>query len=160
MMRRPARDCQAAGREADSGTMKKFLAVLGGLLVLLLAGAASGRAADLDAIQGKWTIKKTSDRGTFTQTLEFKKNKFTFKMAGEDGKSVLYAEGEVKVEQIGPFKSLRLFNMKAGKTADEAESVDEDRTVIFRVDDDGLVVVANLDKERSEKPSLDVYKKQ
>ena len=140
--------------------MKNMWLLLLTTLVLALSIPTPASADDLSAVAGKWSVRKTNDTGeSYTQTLEIKKDKFTFKIVGAENKVALYAEGDVKAEKAGVFTALKLFNMKAGKSQAEAESVDDERNVIYRVDEDSLFIAANFDKERSQKPAVDLYKK-
>ena len=53
------------------------------LVVATLFAATSivGLADDLARLEGKWTTKKTSPEGqTYSQVIEIKKNKFTFRI--------------------------------------------------------------------------------
>lgn len=128
-------------------------------ILTLLAATLIARADDLDAIQGKWTVKKTGDNGAFTQHLEFKKNKWTFKIVAE-GNTAFVAEGEVEIKKQGPFSTMRLFNIKAGRTESELDPVEEERNLVFVVSDDQLFAANNFDKQRErEKPSVDAYSK-
>src|SRR5436190_7463246 len=52
---------------------------------LLLAATFTTMADGLDALQGRWTAKKSGENGPITQTLEFKKEKWTFKVAMQSG---------------------------------------------------------------------------
>ncbi len=129
-------------------------------IVLAMAVPAPVSADDLSDVAGKWSVRKTNDTGeSYTQIIEIKKDKFTFKIVGAENKVALYAEGDIKAEKAGVFTALKFFNMKAGKSQAEAESVAEEREVIYRVDEDSLFIANNFDKERSQKPVMDLYKK-
>ena len=98
--------------------MKKYLSVCLITLSVLVVSAASAVAGDLQDLAGKWSVKKTNENGqVYTQVVEFKKEKFVFKMVSSEGKTFLHAEGDVKVEKLGPFKSVKFFNIKAGAAA-------------------------------------------
>lgn len=141
--------------------MKSPWLILVAILGLALCLPSSVSADDLSAVAGKWLVKKTNDAGeSYTQSLEIKKDKFIFKIVGAGNTVSLYAEGDVKVEKAGVFTALKFFNMKAGKSAADAESVEEERTVIYRLDEDSLFMATNFDKERSQKPMVDIYKKE
>ena len=115
---------------------------------------------DAEALTGKWSLKRANDQGqTSTRLLEIKKNKFTFSMMGSDDKVVLYAEGDVKLEKLGPFNGIKFVNIKAGPSASETQPVDEERASIYQLGGDTLTVASNFDAERNQKPSLDVYTK-
>ena len=141
--------------------MKKQIVLI--LSVLGFAAACAPRAfsEDLDALAGKWTCQNTNEDGQrYTQQLEIKKNKFTFKVSSGD-ETRLYAEGDVKLEKTGPFKSISFTNIKAGQSSSDADAIDDTYTSIYTMADDGAWLVAmNFDKERdSQKPRLDVYRK-
>jgi uncharacterized protein (TIGR03067 family) len=117
---------------------------------------------DLDALAGKWSVQKTNEDGQrYTQKIEIKKNKFTFKITNPAGESQLYAEGDVKLDKAGPLKVIVFSNIKAGQTASETDSIDDTYTSIYKLDGDSTwLLVTNFDKDRErQKPSLDVYHK-
>ena len=130
------------------------------LLVVMMAVAASGWANDLAALQGKWSVKKTGDRGAYTQQLEFKDKKFVFKIIGADDAVAFVASGEVELKKQGPFHTARFFSIKAGRSDTELEAVEEDRHSIYLLDGGQLYMASNFDKARErEKPSADTYSK-
>lgn len=119
-------------------------------------------AQDLDLLAGKWSLQKTNAQGQrYTQQIEIKKDKFTFKISDAGGDTQLYAEGNVKLDKAGPLKVIVFSNIKAGRSASEIDSIDDTYTSIYRLDGDSTWLVAsNFDKDREEqKPSLDAYQK-
>ncbi len=74
------------------------------------------RADDAELLAGKWSVKKSEQGQNITQTIEIKKDKFTFEILNE-GQAVLHAEGDVKFEKLGPFNSVRFFHIRAGDSA-------------------------------------------
>src|SRR5450432_4616299 len=100
--------------------MKNSLRFTFAILSLFLLIGTSAYAGDLEDLAGKWSMKKTNDQGEkYTQTLEVKKDKFIFKIMSADDKLVLYAKGDVKVEKLGPFKSIKFSNIQGGSKEDE-----------------------------------------
>jgi uncharacterized protein (TIGR03067 family) len=142
--------------------MKRHIATLIPALGLAAALCTPAYADDLEMMAGKWSAKKTNDEGKqYNQQLEIKKNKFTFQVKDADGDTRLYAEGEVKLDKTGPFKTISFTNIKAGQSSSDADPIDDTYTSIYKIgEDDTLLVVQNFDKERDgQKPSLDVYHK-
>jgi hypothetical protein len=130
-------------------------------LLLLLTALFTVRGDDLDALQGKWMVKKTGDDGAFTQRLEIKKNKFFFKIINKEDHTTLYAEGEVEVKKQGPFSAIRFFKIRAGGSETDIEDVDEERNAIYILDNDIFSLATNFDRPReNEKPTVDAYTKQ
>ena len=69
-------------------------------------------AQDAQRLAGKWSVQKTNDQGqSFTQTVEVKGYKFVFEIAGADGQAALHAEGDIKLEKLGPFNGGWLVKM-------------------------------------------------
>lgn len=135
--------------------MRKILWVL-----ITAATMALGFADDLSAIQGKWTVKKTGDRGAFTQQIEFKEKKWVFKIINSDDKVAFIATGEIELKKQGPFSAARFFNIKAGRSDTELESVDDERNSVYLLDNGQFYLASNFDKARdNEKPSVDAYSK-
>src|SRR5574341_250358 len=91
-----------------------ILSVIAGL-ALAAGGVLSAAADDLAALAGKWVAELKDGEGRpYKQTREINQNKFKFQASrGEDGGGI-FAEGEVKTEQLGPFKAAKFFNMRAG----------------------------------------------
>ena len=129
-------------------------------LVGLLAATPRLQADDLEKIAGKWSVNRTNDQGqAYSQTLEVKKDKLTFKIIGGDGSLRLYATGDVKLEKCGPFSVIKITNIKAGQSEGEASPVDDDRTMIYQIGVTTWTIASNFDKERSQEPRVEVYTK-
>jgi len=142
--------------------MKKQIVSIVSVLGFAAAFVTPAFSEDLEALAGKWTAQKTNDDGQrYTQQMEIKKNKFTFKISEADGGTRLYAEGDVKLEKLGPFNSIKFSNIKAGQSSSEADPIDDTYTSIYKMgEEDTWLLVTNFDKDRdSQKPRLDVYPK-
>jgi len=117
-------------------------------------------AAEADLLAGKWSVKKVNDEGQkYTQTVEIKQDKFAFQIAGEDDQVVFVAEGGFKLDNLGPFKAARFFHIKAGQSASKLEDSDEEYVSVYRLAEDTWMLASNFDKERQQKPTLDVYQR-
>ena len=117
---------------------------------------------DLEALAGKWSVQKTNDDGQrYTQQIEIKKDKFTFKLSDKDGDTMIYAEGDVKLDKAGPFKTVNFTNIKAGQSSTQLDPIDDTYTSIYKLDGDTWLLVMNFDKDHGEqfKPGLDVMRK-
>lgn len=145
--------------------MQKFFTQAATLSVLCLAVAGSALAVDspdLAALQGTWTTKKTNPEGVaYTQSIEFQKNKMTFKITAGDGAVRLMAKGDVKAEKLGPFNILKISDIEAGASASELQAINDDRISVYMLDDDKLVMASNFDKARNQqKPAADTYSRE
>jgi len=116
---------------------------------------------DLQSVAGKWSVKKANEQGEkYTQTLEVKNDKFVFQILGADDQTTLYAIGDLKLERLGPFNSVRFFHIRAGGSAADLQDVDEEFVSIYVLDTDTWTMAANFDKHREQhKPSTDVYRR-
>jgi uncharacterized protein (TIGR03067 family) len=118
---------------------------------------------DMETLTGKWSCQKTNEDGQkYTQQIEIKKDKFTFKISDKDGDTMIYAEGKAKLDKAGPFKTLVLSDIQAGQSSTQLDPIDDTFTSIYTLDGDSTwLLVMNFDKERGEqfKPSLDVMRK-
>jgi hypothetical protein len=139
------------------GSMKTpngFCVVALTLCLSLTVGSVS--AADspgLAALQGAWSLKRTNQEGqVVSQTLEFKQDGMTFKLAGSGGDLSFFAKSAVAVQKLGPFQSLKITSIQAGRSEDSTEAVDDERTSIFLVEGDSLTLASNFDKVRSGQP--------
>jgi uncharacterized protein (TIGR03067 family) len=125
--------------------------------------ASPAFSEELSAFAGKWTCQKTNEDGQrYSQTIEIKKDKFTFKVLSPDGETRLYAEGDVKLDKSAPFQIVIFSNVKAGGSSSDTTPIEDTYTSIYKfVDSDSLLVVMNFDKERDEqqRPRLDDYRK-
>jgi len=117
------------------------------------------RADDLESLSGKWLIKKVNDQGqNVTQTIEIKKDKFVFQILSSDDSVVLYAEGDFKVEKLGPFTAARFSHIRGGSSASNLDDVDDVYVSVYTLDGDSWTMATNFDKQRDgQKPSLDAY---
>jgi hypothetical protein len=118
-------------------------------------------ADDLEALAGKWSVKKVSDQGqNFTQTITVKKDKFVFQILGGDGQVVLYAEGDLKLDKLGPFNAAHFVNIRAGGDASDLRDVDDQYVSTYRLEGDTWTMASGLDKDREQqRPSLDIYRR-
>jgi hypothetical protein len=139
--------------------MKRILLVLFVAAWFSSAGALS--ADDLSSLSGKWSVKKTNDQGqNFTQTIEVKKDKFVFQIIGADDNVVIYAEGDLKLEKLGPFSSAKFFHIRGGPSAGNTQEVDDEYVSVYVLDEDAWTLTSNFDKQReNQKPTVDVYKR-
>jgi hypothetical protein len=128
---------------------------------LMAVVTSAARGSDLDEIAGSWSASKTNATGaSYKQTLEFKKDHFVFQILDNSGGTVLYADGKVKVDRAGDLRVAKLTDIQYGKSKDDLQSADDDRTDIFTVRDDKLILATNFDKERdSQEPQTETYVK-
>src|SRR5688500_18084478 len=130
------------------------------LLVAAMMLATTTWADDLAALQGKWTAKKSGDRGTYTQHLEIKDKKLVFKVINADDAVAFVATGEVELKKQGAFNTARFFAIKAGRSDTELEAVEEERNSVYLLDGGQFYLASDFDKARErEKPSVDAYSK-
>jgi|SRR5579872_6596045 len=129
-------------------------------LVILCATLQQASADDLESLSGKWSVKKVNDQGqNITQTIEVKKDKFVFQIQTADGSTVLYAEGDFKLEKLGPFSAARFSHIRGGSSPSNLDDVDDVYESVYTLDGDSWIMATNLDKQREgQKPSLDVYR--
>jgi uncharacterized protein (TIGR03067 family) len=137
--------------------MKRNISLLLPLCLLLLTRAFAADNSELDKLQGKWECKKTDENGQkLTLTMEFKKDKLTFKI---DGGISIVATADVKLEKLGPFKTLTSRNIKYGSSEDSLQESDEQFAHVYQIDGDSLYMTSNFDKERDRPPGLDIYRR-
>ena len=128
-------------------------------MALAFLGATTW-ADDLAALQGKWSVKKSGDRGTYTQQLEIKDKKFIFKIVNADDAVTFVATGEVELKKQGAFNTARFFAIKAGASDTQLEPIEEERNSVYLLDNGQFYLASNFDKARDrEKPSVDAYSK-
>ena len=136
--------------------MKRLMAVAA--IATLFTLTALGD--DLAKLEGKWSVKKTKDGQSYTQTIEIKKDTFKFKIMRGTDEVAIYAEGKLKLEKSGPFSLVKFVDIKAGGTESDISAIDDDHVSIYALSDETWTVAANFDKERDDqKPSLDAYVK-
>ena len=116
---------------------------------------------DAEALAGKWSVKKVSEQGqAYTQTMTIKKDKFVFEILAAEGQLFLHAEGDLKLEKVGPFNAVHFLNIRGGRSASDLQDVDDEYVSIYRLEGDTWTVAANFDKERGpQRPSLDLYRR-
>lgn len=140
--------------------MKKLFTTILATSALIFFSIATTFADDLQALSGKWTMKKANEEGqVYSRILEIKNDKFTFSILTSDGKVVFFAEGDIQLRKLGPFNSIKFKNMKIGESSANTQPFDEDRDSIYQLADGTLTVASEFDSQREQKPSLDIYKK-
>lgn len=147
------------GETSKSPRTMKYLIRILALCAIFATINLLTMADDLSKLEGKWTIKKTSNEGQMvTHQLEISKNKFKFRVIGGNDQVELYAEGEIKLSKMGTFSAVKFFNIKAGASADQVEAIDDDHEGIYVLDENTWTIAANFDKSReNQKPSADAY---
>ena len=137
--------------------MKTFISRICLATLLIASGAL---ADDLEALAGKWSVKKVNPQGqNVTQTIEVKKDKFVFQVLSADDTVVLYAEGDFKIEKFGPFNAARFSHIRGGNSASNLDDVDDVYVSIYTLDGDSWTLASNFDKQRDgQDPSVDVYR--
>ena len=134
-------------------------------LLLSLAVSASlfsyvaAAADDSDALIGKWSVKKVNNEGqNITQTFTIKKGKAVFQMLGAEDRVIMHAEGDLKLDKVGPFNAAHFVNVHGGTSADNLQDVDDEFISIYRLDGDTLMMASFFDKDRDTmQPSVDAY---
>jgi len=122
-------------------------------LSLTVASVAAAAAPGLEALQGAWSTKRTNQENqVVSQVLEFGKDRMTFKIVGADGEVRLFAKGAVAVQKLGPFQTLKITDILAGRSEDSTEAVDDERASVFVLDGDTLTLASNFDKARADQP--------
>ena len=117
-------------------------------------------AGGLDDLRGGWSEVITNENNkVFTQTLDFEKDKFIFKIIDADKKTVLFAKGEVKVETRLSLNIVSFVHIEAGETASDVSPVEDDRHCVYFLDDDKLSIAIDFDKDRQKAPRVEVYAK-
>lgn len=130
--------------------------------VTLPSGLAAEAGPSLDGLQGKWTANHTGRDGrTATHVFELKNDQLQFQRRNAEGEVRFVAKATVKSEKAGPFRILRLTKIEAGRSADDLQSVDQERCLIYLLHDEHLFVAANFDEARdNEPPGMDSYTRQ
>jgi hypothetical protein len=138
--------------------MKWLLLVIA--LIVTVASVGSIGADEAQRLAGKWSVKKVNEQGqNFTQTIEVKQDKFVFEILTPEGDPALHAEGDLKLEKLGPFDSARFSHIRAGRSSSDLNDVDDEYTCIYTLDSDTWIMASNFDRDRGQKPSLDAYQR-
>ena len=140
--------------------MKRNLLILATGIAFTTIGGATVSADDLDALAGKWVAERMDTQGrAIKQVLEITKGKFKYQITSPTEDRGIYAEGDVKVENLGPFKSAKFYNIQGGSSPSNLQPVDDDRTVIYALGYNELTAAVNFDKERDEPPMATKFTK-
>lgn len=149
-------ECQFAGEPYNH--MKRIFFTL--FLGAALCATSVLQASDANLLAGKWSVKrKNSHWNSVSQTLEIKGDKFIFQMLDKDGDVVLHAEGDLKLEKLGPFSVARFVNIRGGESPSSLEEVDDEYNSIYTLGADTWTVAMNFDKAREDGPSVEVYER-
>src|SRR5713226_4552662 len=124
-----------------------------------LPSIGAENSSGLEPLQGTWSVTKTNAEGhRYSQFMEIKNDRLTFRLNGEDDQLRFYAKGAIKADRAGTFDILTISDLKGGRSAEDLESVDGNRALVYALREGKLILASNLDKEReNEKPSLDSY---
>src|SRR5215471_17777374 len=91
-----------------------------------LCAAPALLASDANLLAGKWSTQRINNHWhSVSQTIEVKSNKFVFQMLDKDGEVVLHAEGDLKLEKLGPFNLARFVNIRGGESPSSLEQIDD-----------------------------------
>lgn len=136
--------------------------ICGALFVATAIAGAAEISPALKSLQGKWAGERSNSEGQRSKTsLEIKDDKLTFKSMDADGNLRLFAKGTVKVEKAGDLRILIATDLRAGKTEDNLEPVDDDRASVYIVREGKLYLGSGFDKARdNERPRVDEYTRQ
>jgi hypothetical protein len=131
------------------------------LALILLLSTTALFADDAAPLAGKWSVRKTNERGEkYTQTIEIKNDKFIFEILDTDNHVVLHAQGDLKLEKVGPFNAARFLHIRGGRSASEMDDVDDEYLSIYTLEDNTWTLASNFDKQRQgQKPSADLYQR-
>ena len=123
-----------------------------------LCGAIPAMADDAEMLNGKWSVKKVTDEGqNVTQTLEIKKDKFVFQILAGNNDVIIHAEGDVKFETLGPFKSAHFSHIRGGDSPNNLNEIDDEYTTIYTIDGDTWTIASNFDRKRREPATASAY---
>jgi len=138
--------------------MNKNIALTAAAIIVGCASISSN-ASDLAALQGRWTVAKTSQEGqAYSQVLQFENDQLTFQILGSDSKVRLISKGTVKSTKAGPLDLLSISGLRAGRSEQEMQPVDDTRTLVCTVRDGRLFLASNFDRVReNETPGAETY---
>ena len=117
--------------------------------------------AGLAELQGKWTTTRTNNEGqVYSMHLDISDPKFAFELRDEAGEKRFVANGRIKTQKAGALRFFTLSDIEAGRSADDLEFVEDERSSVYSVRDGRLIVASNFDRYRdNERPSIDIYTK-
>ena len=132
------------------------------LLATAIVTSAAEISPSLKGLQGKWNGERVNSDGQRSKTvLEIKDDKLEFRSFTAEGDLRFVAKGVVKAERAGELRLLTASGLRAGRTEDDLEPVDDDRVSVYSVRDGKLYLASGFDKERdNERPRVDEYTKQ
>jgi len=141
--------------------MTKTIAALLGTALLALTLSTRVSAADANSLEGTWKAEVKSSWGdTQIRSIELKDGHFTYEVKTADGALRLFAKGDFKLLEYGPFKAVRFTNIQGGESRNDLISVD-DREMIYLKDYRTLYLASNFDQNRYDETVEAVgYKKQ
>ncbi len=139
--------------------MKAICAVL---LFSAVLGATAELSPALKSLQGNWITERTgSDGQRGKAVLQIKDDKLDFRLLNNEGDLRFVAKGTVKVEKAADFRILVATDLRAGRSEDDLQPVDEDRSSVYTVHEGKLYLASGFDRAReNERPRLDEYVKQ
>ena len=127
--------------------------------IIIACASVPGEAADLEPLQGRWTIARTNQEGqVYSQVIGIEKDQLTFQIVGADSKVRFFSKGTVKATKVAPFDVLTITDMRAGRSEDDMQPVNDTRAMVYTLRDGNLFLASNFDRVReSEKPGAEIY---
>src|SRR5262245_30469792 len=107
--------------------------------IIVVCAPVRHQAADLDQLQGRWAVTKTNQEGqVFSQVIEIEKDQLTFQILGADSKPRFFSRGTVKTTKAAPFDFLTIADIRAGRSPDEMQTVNDSRAIVYTLRDGNL----------------------
>ena len=113
----------------------------------------------LSELQGTWSGESAGVNGQACKKLiEVARDKLALSIVGLDGKARVVCRGDVRLEELGPFRILKVFDSPAGASAASAERPELAETWIYRIAGQRLVLASNLEASADGREStIEVY---
>lgn len=127
------------------------------LLSATPAQAAFDLKRDLQTLKGSWQTEVSDENGTTKWTLEVREKTLVLTITDLFGTVQGMAEAEFKLEDHGPFRSIRyhdIVNLKDGDPNDKQLTGGESRSAVYRFHEKDLITVSEVDEDADGEPKL------
>jgi hypothetical protein len=133
--------------EASQPVTAAFSGAEGGVAAAPLAGRREPPGAPgLAELQGTWSHEATGVNGqSCRKVIEVARDRLALSIVGSDGQARVVCRGDVRLEELGPFKVLKVLDSQANASVVSTGRSGSPQAWIYRVSGQRLVLASNLE---------------
>ena len=123
--------------------------------VLSAVSADPGSALEPHELRGKWSCKTTDVEGQpHTKTMEIDGDRIVLSVTDSRGRQLTAAKGGMRLEEVGPFRTLRISNWEVNSLDRRGEHAVSELIWVYRIEGQRLSLALNLDSSPQRPPPM------